>query len=252
MGRRNKKLAKLQQSKQAREFLQHKEKAVSFLRLTPEEKRVEIAHTCVIILSNPELQYCKLESILELCNDYDEHIQSLAISSLCAVFIDILPGYRIQDHEEEGIVLSKEVKAVRIFETSLLKYYESYLSILMGKYNFGSVQCICRLLEKLLHFNYREKLADYAINAICELPDVVVPAIRVALLSNELELRYHVVKAIEKFVKTSSYKIVPSKIIEMLAEINFSMIQVEDLPQKRQRDHEDNEKKKEVQMVIPS
>ena len=177
MGRRNKKLAKLQQSQQAREFLRHKEKAVSLVSLSTEEKRIEIAHTSTIIMSNPELQYTKIESILELCNDENDYIQALSLSSLCTVFIDILPGYKIQDHEEEKVTLSKEVKALRIYESTLLKYYSNYIDLLKEKKTHGSIKCVCRLLESLLHFNYREILLEVAINYIIELPDAVLPVI---------------------------------------------------------------------------
>ena len=258
MGRRNKKLARLQQSQQAREFLRHKEKSVSLVNLNKDEKRIEIAHTCTMILSNPELQYAKIESILELCYDEDTYIQALAISSLCTVFIDILPGYRIHDHEDEKITLSKEVKALRIYESTLLKYYESYIKILSNKKNVGCIKSTCRLLEGLFHFNFSDKLMETAIDAICDMPDIVISSLRHVLLSNDLEFRFLTVKTIEKYVKTNSYKNIPNKLIEILSEINFSMMQHEELPQKRKREenneengaNEEKSKSHETTMVI--
>lgn len=241
MGRRNKKLAKLQQSQQAREFLSHKESPASFKSLSKEEKRIEIAHTCIVILSNPELQYNKIESILELCYDDDPNIQALSISSLCTVFIDILPGYKIQEHGEDQTILSKEVKAIRIYESSLLKYYEKFIDLLCERNNQGCISCVCRLLESLLHFNYRDKLLDIVVKSICELPALTIPAIRKVLLSNELEFRLHAVLMLEKFVKMHSYKTIPCAVIETLTEINFTALQQETLPKKRPRNTEDQE-----------
>ena len=138
-----------------------------------------------------------------------------------------------------------------MYETSLLKFYEGFIKILVSKKSIGTIQCICTLLETLPHFNFRERLVDIAVDAICEVPDTVIPAIHNVLVSNELELRFYLVKAIEKFVKSSSYKVIPCEIIEILSDINFTMLQPEDLPRKRKRDVDDEDKQKsqEISMV---
>jgi nucleolar complex protein 3 len=249
MGRRNKKLAKLQQAQQAREFLRHKEKHTSFYSLPSDEKRIEIAYTSTIILSNPELQYTKLESLFELCEDPDLEIRALSISSLCSIFIDILPGYKIKSHEEEKISLSKETKALRIYESDLLKYYSRFIEIVENVNSLGAISVICRLLVKLSHFNYREKLLNLALRFINDSPDEVVDVLQIILTSNDLEFRFVTVKTIEQYVKSTSFKIIPEKIIEILASLKFNKLQ-NDLPMKRKREEEDIEGKKAEQEVV--
>lgn len=249
MGRRNKKLAKLQQAKQAREFLGHKEIAPSLIHLPKETKRVEIAHACTLILSNPELQFSRLETLIELCNDEDFSIQALAISSLCSVFIDILPGYRIQGHDEEKIILSKETKAIRIYESSLLKLYQQFIGILVEKNSHGCIKVACRLLKNLYHFNEREKLLGYAIKNMHEEPEVVVDVIYTVLMSNELEFRFHAVRTLEKHVKGTSFKSIPERVIEILGKMQFGNLQGEDIPKKRQREGNEEEDKKKTILV---
>lgn len=249
MGRRNKKLAKIQQAQQAREFLKHREKFTSLKSLSRDEKRIEIAYYCTLILSNPELQYSKLESIFELCEDPDTSIQALAISSLCSTFIDILPSYKIKSHEEEKVTLSKEVKALRIYESDLLKHYEKFINILEYHRSQGAVITMCRLLSGLTHFNYRERLLNSLFKYINELPEVL-EVIQKILKGNDLEFKFHTVKCIEKFVKSSSFKAIPDKIIDMLSSVKFSRLLHDELPKKRNRDSDDNENNQEVTNVI--
>jgi nucleolar complex protein 3 len=252
MGRRNKKLAKLQQAQQAREFLRHKETPPSFKHLSSEEKRIEIAYTSTIILSNPELQYTKLESIFELCDDPDPSIQALAASSLCSIFIDILPGYKIKSHEEEKIALSKETKALRIYESDLLKFYSRYIDGLEYLNSFGAINLMCRLLSKLSHFNLRERILAYLLKHLNEGLDEVIDVIAQILKSADLEFKYTTVKAIEQFVKSTSFKIIPERIIEVLSSLKFSKLQNEDgfKKRKREEDYESKRAEDEVLNVI--
>jgi hypothetical protein len=242
MGRRNKKLAKIQQAQQAREFLKHKEKAPSFKSLPKESKQLEIAHTCTLILSNPQLQYSRLDSLLELCDDPDAHIQGCAITSLCSVFIDILPGYRIMSHDSEKVTLSKETKALRIYEGDLLKFYEKFIQILQERNNRGCVKSICRLLTGLFHFNCREELLSLAIRHIQTHADEVVKAVKTVLESNDFEFRFTTIQALERFIKTSSFRTIPEELIDSLAALTFNSL-AEEVPKKRKREEIDEETK---------
>jgi nucleolar complex protein 3 len=50
------------------------------------------------------------------------------------VFRDVIPGYRIrpvEEKEQEGVAVSKEVKKLWEFESALLKGYQSYLKGLL-------------------------------------------------------------------------------------------------------------------------
>lgn len=112
-------------------------------------------------------------------------IRKLAFLSQLAVFRDIIPGYRIRaltDKEKEEKV-SQMVQRTRDFEQGLVSVYQSYLrnleTELKGTYRLflcvltcsrvslqianselseTALQCICRLLTDVTHFNFRTNL----------------------------------------------------------------------------------------------
>lgn len=245
MGRRNKKEAKNQVSQQARMILKHQEKSVSYVDLSKEEKRIQIAHAATLILSSPELQHTKILSLLELCQDPNDYIQALAITSLCSIFIDILPGYKIKDRDE-NVEHSKEVKALQIFENALLSYYDKYLVILeeRTKYQKGSLRCVTRLLSEMQHFNFRERLLSIALKSVTKQPEIVVKAIKEVLHSKEFEFRFKVIKEIHNLIKNTSCKLIPNELIEVIGDMDLTQLEVEEngKPKKKRRSEEDFEK----------
>jgi nucleolar complex protein 3 len=79
----------------------------------------------------------KMQQLLDLSrthkNGHDEHVATLAIMSLLAIFKDILPSYRIRqqtDLELQGNKISKETKALWDYERALLAHYQQYLQVL--------------------------------------------------------------------------------------------------------------------------
>ena len=63
----------------------------------------------------------------------------LASLSLLAVFRDILPGYRIRlpTEKEQEVVVSKEIKRLRDYESTLLRCYQVRLLKLLPWLNGG-------------------------------------------------------------------------------------------------------------------
>ena len=237
MGRKNKKLAKLQQAQLAREVLRNQEKPPSYTHLSSHEKRIEIAHACTLLLSNPELQHPKLAALLELTKDEDPYVQALTITSLASVFVDILPGYRIAPLTQSKGMHSSEVRALRMYEGLLLKYYEEYLQVLNKHSSVGSLLCVCRLLRAVPHFNHSEKLLQIAIKKTKLKPEAVTEALREIVTGKELELRYRAVREIHKHIKVNSYKEVPTELIEILGEMDLTIVEEEapKLPKKRNK-----------------
>lgn len=95
-------------------------------------------------------------------------VAKLAMLSLVAVFKDILPGYRIRPvtEREQAMTLSKDVKRVRDFESSLLSHYQACLKGLVaaaqGSRGMGvartAVKCLSELLKTRFTFNYASDL----------------------------------------------------------------------------------------------
>ncbi|KAF9587726.1 hypothetical protein IFM89_004703 [Coptis chinensis] len=68
-----------------------------------------------------------------ICKDDDQNIVKLGLLSLSAVFKDIIPGYRIRLPTEKELEMnvSKAVKKMRYYESTLLSSYKAYLQKLV-------------------------------------------------------------------------------------------------------------------------
>jgi hypothetical protein len=70
------------------------------------------------VLADTEEKYRKLKDLIMFCRDQDVDIVIKALKSLCRVFCEILPSYRIRTDfdNEKGITVSKEVQKLRDLE----------------------------------------------------------------------------------------------------------------------------------------
>ncbi|CAB4277037.1 unnamed protein product [Prunus armeniaca] len=120
-----------------------------------------------------------LKEILQICKDNNHAIVKLGLLSLLAVFKDLIPGYRIRlpTEKELEMKVSKDVKKMRLYESTLLSVYKAYLQKLAALEKQSSFQhvafrCICTLLDAAPHFNYRESLLGVVIRNIGSPDDV--------------------------------------------------------------------------------
>ncbi|KAK9844945.1 hypothetical protein WJX74_008987 [Apatococcus lobatus] len=137
-----------------------------------EANRQQIAMAASHVLQEPEGQLGDLRLLVTLASDKDPQTARLASLSLLAVFRDILPGYRIRlpTEKEQEVVVSKDVKRLRDYESTLLRCYQAYLKALLaasrpGKATPGgpvgqrvATKCLCGLLVAVPHFNYSQDL----------------------------------------------------------------------------------------------
>ena len=72
------------------------------------------------IVSDTQEKYRKINDLLFFCKDSEVDVVLKAMRSLCRVFCEVLPTYRIrQDFEKEkekGVTLSKDVQSLRDLE----------------------------------------------------------------------------------------------------------------------------------------
>jgi nucleolar complex protein 3 len=137
-----------------------------------EEAKQRIAVAAQSLLATPESSLPHLRTLLELSVASDLQIARLAMLSCVAVFIDILPGYRIRlpTEKELEIQVSKEVQKLRDYESALLRAYQAFLKTLLRAVNGSkggqapaahgrvALKCMCNLLTSLAHFNYTSDL----------------------------------------------------------------------------------------------
>ena len=105
------------------------------------EKLTFIKSTQFEIISSPDDKFRKLKDLLLCCSDpKDIDVVIKALKSLCDVFSDILPGYRIRENKQENedsgqqhntdTKVSRDVQSMRDFENFILDSYKEYLKIL--------------------------------------------------------------------------------------------------------------------------
>ncbi|XP_062115749.1 nucleolar complex-associated protein 3 [Humulus lupulus] len=145
-----------------------------------ENKKRKIAELGTALLSDPESNIKSLNEFLQLCKDDNQSIVKLGLLSLLAIFKDIIPGYRIRlpTEKELQMKVSKDVKKMRHYESTLLSSYKAYLQKLSALVNQSSFQhvairCLCSLLDAAPHFNFRESLLGVVVRNISSQDDVV-------------------------------------------------------------------------------
>ncbi|XP_059661855.1 nucleolar complex-associated protein 3 [Cornus florida] len=145
-----------------------------------EGKKYRLAELGTTLLTDPESNIKSLREMLQLSKDGDHAIVALGLKSLLAVFRDIIPGYKIRlpTEKEQEMVVSKAVKKMRYYESTLLSAYKAYLQRLIAleqqaSFHRVSVRCMCTLLDAVPHFNFRENLLAAVIKNISSQDDVV-------------------------------------------------------------------------------
>ena len=150
--------------------------------------------------------------------------------SLCSVFKDIIPGYRIRELEskERNTAVSKEVKQVREYEQALLKNYQMFLqrlhAVIVRQQNSKgtdkklngmmniAVKCMCILLVEVPHFNYRSNIVQVVVPRMNkkknpEIADMCCESVVKLFKSDDrFEASQEIVKAMARVIKASNYR----------------------------------------------
>ncbi|OLL22461.1 Nucleolar complex-associated protein 3 [Neolecta irregularis DAH-3] len=139
------------------------------------ESKETLANLASSLIEDPEENISNLGKIRQVYITGNETIQKLALLTQLAVFRDIIPGYRIRSptEEEKKMKTSKDVRRLRLFEETLLGSYKLYIDELSKivkearknaetfngtGMNVIAVDCICKLLTSVPHFNFRSDL----------------------------------------------------------------------------------------------
>ncbi|KAK7312551.1 hypothetical protein VNO77_36490 [Canavalia gladiata] len=138
-----------------------------------ESKKCKLAELGNALLTDPESNIKFLKEMVQISKDNDHTIVKLGLLSLLAVFKDIVPGYRIRlpTEKELEMKVSKTVRKMRYYESTLLSAYKAYLQRLIALekkplFQHVAVRCICSLLDANPHFNFRESLLDATVRNI--------------------------------------------------------------------------------------
>ncbi|KAI3982944.1 hypothetical protein MKX01_010427 [Papaver californicum] len=198
-------------------------------------KKSKLAELGMTLLADPESNIKSLKEMVQLSKDENQAIVKLGLLSLLAVFKDIIPGYRIRLPTEKELEMnvSKEVKKMRFYESTLLTSYKVYLQRLIvlqkqSSFKHVAVRCICSLLDAVPHFNFRENLLTAVVNNM-SFPDDVIrklccPAIKSLFLNEGKhggEATVEAVHLIANLVKLHECRLHPDT-IEIFLSLSFS------------------------------
>ncbi|XP_057818139.2 nucleolar complex-associated protein 3 isoform X2 [Cryptomeria japonica] len=198
------------------------------------QRKAHLAEIGTGLLADPEKNISTLKELVEMCSDRDKSISHLATLSALAVFKDIVPGYRVRlpTEKELQMKVSKEVKKVRDFESTLLRFYQTYIQKLMTLEHDSSsckiaLRCMCCLLEAIPHFNYRDSLLAAVIPHVSSIDDssrnLSATAVRSLFLNEGKhggEATVEAVELIADFVKQHHCRLHPNT-IEVFSSLSF-------------------------------
>ena len=142
----------------------------------------ELAKLASQINEDPEEHAASFRRLLEI-TDRAPHdtIKKLALASQAAVYIDVIPGYRLRAYSEQdlGTGISKDVRKLRQYEQALVTSYHSYIRQITGiirrskqdssdpsTLRSTAISCLCKLLASVPHFNFRSELLNSLVDQL--------------------------------------------------------------------------------------
>ncbi|BGP56609.1 hypothetical protein JCM8202_000205 [Rhodotorula sphaerocarpa] len=104
----------------------------------------------------------------------DREIRIMAMVSLLAVFIDVVPGYRIRElsEAERDVQVSQLVARQREWENGLVATYKKFLEICESEIKENSaiapaaVHCLCSLIREKPEFNFAVNIMDVLVKRL--------------------------------------------------------------------------------------
>ncbi|CAH8544574.1 unnamed protein product [Schistosoma haematobium] len=201
-----------------------------------------IAIKCENILKSPEENMNLLRDIIKTFES--EHfrklrqIRALVIASLCVVFRDVLPAYRIRPatEKEKSQPTKKETRKIWYYEEHLLLSYRKYTELLRvilrdkcldmksprlkiySKLDWNenekltAIRCVCQLLESHPDFNYSKELIE-VLPPYLNITRTQVSSLIIKTLNNMFEndadrdVTLTICRTIHRFCRSKSYKV---------------------------------------------
>ncbi|CAH8548471.1 unnamed protein product [Schistosoma rodhaini] len=201
-----------------------------------------IAIKCENILKSPEENIHSLRDIIKTFES--EHfrkfrqIRALVIASLCVVFKDVLPAYRIRlaTEKEKTQPTKKETRKIWHFEEHLLLNYRKYTELLRvilkdkcldmksprlkiyskldwnENEKLAAIRCVCQLLESHPDFNYSKELIE-VLPQYLNISKTQISSVIITTLNNIFEndtdrdVTLTICRTIHRFCRSKSYKV---------------------------------------------
>lgn len=163
------------------------------------------------------------------------YIRQLALMSLLAVFIDIIPGYRIRalSEKEEKERVGQDVARRREWEQTLVSVYRDYLEMLEFEVRKQAstlapiaLKCFCTLLTRASHFNFRKNIVAIVVSHLSRKQwddaskqcfDALVSLLK---KDNDGEISLEVVQLLYRMVRERHF-LVHANVLDVLAHLRL-------------------------------
>lgn len=185
-------------------------------------------------ISRPEHDSMAREKKLPTEIEVDEAIRGAALMSLTAVYIDILPGYRIRalTDKEKSEKVNQETARRREWEQGLVEVYRDHLQtceqVVRSKTTISPValRSMCMLLTRATHFNFRTNLIGSLVSQLSRRgwngDSQQCAESLVEVLQRDLtgEASLEVVRLLNRMIKERNYQI-NAKVLNLLLHLRL-------------------------------
>ncbi|KAB8616620.1 hypothetical protein FH972_025956 [Carpinus fangiana] len=144
------------------------------------QSKEELARIASLLAEDPEEHISALKTLSHITSSDNATVTKLGLVTQCAVYKDIIPGYRIRPLSEQDskAKVSKDVRKLRSFEQSVVGGYQKYVRELqrisaLPKSSEDAVsmatvatRCACDLVNSVPHFNYRSDLLKILVDKL--------------------------------------------------------------------------------------
>ncbi|OUM59262.1 hypothetical protein PIROE2DRAFT_15231, partial [Piromyces sp. E2] len=274
---------KIKVSKQQQQQQEEEEEEEEDPKIANKKKLVnlkeELGLVASSIIEDPDNNINRLKRLREISKEDNIAIKKLSFLTQLAVYKDIIPGYRIRQlsESEKNARVSKEVKKLRQYESTLLVNYQQYLqsldNVIEGYFKYKklnikesekkqneskslllvAIQCLTDLLINVPHFNFRINIltavvARMNIKSPVEVSNKCCKSIAVLFTKDETgEYSLEAMKLISRLIKNKNYN-VREQVLQ-----TFLYLRLKDelrLPEKEEEKVKNNKRKRKQQPFL--
>ncbi|PWN21611.1 NOC3p-domain-containing protein [Microstroma glucosiphilum] len=185
-------------------------------------------------IARPEHDSMAREKGLPTKIEVDDAIRGAALLSLTAVYVDVLPGYRIRalTEKEKEEKVNQETQRRRDYEQGLVDVYRTHLEtcekVLRDKSQISSIalRSMSILLTRATHFNYRTNLTGALVSQLSRrswsADSQLCADSLIEVLKRDLggEVSLEVVRLLNRMIKERHYKI-NAKVLNILLHLRL-------------------------------
>ncbi|KAK7110009.1 nucleolar complex protein 3 homolog [Littorina saxatilis] len=239
---------------------------IAYRRKKLSDRKQRIAELATAVIENPEESVSKLKELRKLLGEKDPDVcltvRKLVMVSLCEIFTNIIPGYRVRllTPQEKEQRMKQDTKKLMDYEAALLLSYKTYLEYLehtitgksfdksqrltrlgfcdisLPKQNktdlaIIAVQCMCKLLTSQPHFNYRNDIVNFLVPLMnhknAKISDAICQAVREIFFTDKSgEVILEIVRAMARLMKSRKFNVQP-KVLRTLLSLKIKEINMD-------------------------